>query len=85
MGIVSGDSRDPVSPAQWAELRDSYPDAQRLWWSLLLARDPDTWAALAAGDTVDPERLDQAQLCWARKQRLVRLDFTIADELGVAA
>jgi hypothetical protein len=84
MSIVPRDPLEPITPEQWAQLREAYPDGQRLWWALLLARDPDTWAELVAGAAVEPVRLDQAQLAWAREQKVVRLDATVADELGVA-
>ena len=49
------------------------------WWALMLAKDPDTWAALLAGEPVDPGTLDPKFLARASALQLVRLDVAAVD------
>lgn len=79
--IVTPDPCEPVSAEQWAELRDRFPNAYRVFVALVLARDIGTCEDLLVGLPVDPDRLDPVALRWARDRLLVRLDLTALDLL----
>ena len=60
----------------------AYPHGERLAVAIRLARDLDTCRALLRGDSVDPDRLDAAELRRARSRLLVRLDVHAIDLLS---
>lgn len=84
MSIASADIFEPITDAQWAQLRAAWPDGARLETAWRLARDVDTLAALLAGKPVNPDRIDPAGLAWARERRYVQLarpiDVLLEDE-----
>ncbi len=63
----------PLTPEQWDELHDRWPDGARLSAAFAIARDVAACADLLAGRPVDPARLDQDELANARERRLVQL------------
>jgi hypothetical protein len=70
---------------QRERLRAAYPNAERIYTALMLARDVDTFHALYAGNCVNPELLDREQLARMRARKLVRLDVSAIDLMNVAA
>ena len=51
------------------------------WWALQLAKTPEAWAALLAGEAVEPSAIRPDWLERARALKLVRLDRLAIDEL----
>ena len=84
MSIASPDIFEPITDEQWAQIRASWPTAERLRTAWNLARDLATLADLITGAPVAPERLDQDALAKAREETLVTLSRPI-DLLDVAA
>jgi hypothetical protein len=87
--IVSLDPCEPITAAQWEELRVAWPDAERLRTAWNLALDVDTLADLIVGVPVAPGRLDPAELAEAREESLIvlvapisLLDVTEANSRG---
>jgi hypothetical protein len=74
---------DPYGPAAAERRAAMWPDTDRLSTAFALARDVATCEALLRGDHVDPNRLDQDWLTWARKQKFVQL-ASPAELLGVS-
>jgi hypothetical protein len=73
MSIVSHDVFAPLTDGQRLALVEAWPNGARLEWAWRIARDLETCRALLAGQPVDAERLDQAELFSARRARLVQL------------
>ncbi len=74
MSVVSKDTHDAITPAQWDELRRRYPNVDRLDTAFRMGVDVGTCADLLAGLPVGRGRLDAKGLRWARVRRLVRLE-----------
>ena len=51
------------------------------WWMLMLARTPETWAVLLAGEAVNPDDLDPEWLRRAQALRLVKPDISMFEHL----
>jgi len=82
--IVPDDPWTPVTYTQWTALRERYPHPERILVAMRLAQDIATCEALLHGRPVDPDRLDQEQLRWAKTRQLVRLDLRAIDQLTAA-
>jgi hypothetical protein len=88
-GVATGAPQDAhlaaspkVGDARTLEQR--YPHPERILIAIRLAKDIDTCEQLLRGEPVDPDRIDQAQLRWAKQRFLVRLDMRAIDLLAVA-
>lgn len=84
MNIASSGPGEDGTVAQRDRLRAAYPNAERVYVALMLARNIDTCAALLRGEPVNPELLDRGQLERMRARKLVRLDFAQLDLLNVS-
>ncbi len=71
--IVDRDPWTPITAKQWAELREAWPNGERLTVAWRLARDVDALADLLAGRPVAPGRINQRELAKARRASLVQL------------
>lgn len=85
--IVPRDPSKPMAPARWFLLAWDFPTEhmERIAVAMRLSLDVDACVALLEGRPVDPARLDAAELERAKSKRLVRLDVSPLDVLGVAA
>jgi aryl-alcohol dehydrogenase-like predicted oxidoreductase len=83
--IVPRNPHEPLTPEMLEALRDAWPHPERIVVAMRVAGDVDTCAALLRGDPVNPDRLDQEGLRWARERRLVRLDLRAIDLLTRSA
>lgn len=54
-------------------LQAIWPDGDRLKVAIYLAQDPETCRRLLRGEHVDPARLDQEWLRWAKREKFVAL------------
>lgn len=75
--IVPKDISEPITAAMWGELRERWPNYERLATAWALAPDLDTLDDLLAGRPVDKDRLSPAGLARAEEHRLVRLERPI--------
>jgi hypothetical protein len=73
MSIASPDPYEPITEGQWAQIRASWPNTQRLHTAWRLALDLETLDDLLAGRPVDPTRIDPGELARARRASLVQL------------
>jgi hypothetical protein len=65
-------------------LEERWPHPARVGVAMRLAKDVRTCAELLEGGPVDPDRIDQKQLKWAKQRLLVRLDMHAIDLLKTA-
>jgi hypothetical protein len=74
-GLVPRDTLVPLTQETWARLRALYPDdhVQKIGIAMRLALDLDTCRAPMERRSVDPVRLDNAELARAKQRSLVRL------------
>lgn len=63
MGIISRNPHDVITPEQWQELRERYPDeyVRDVFKALALAPDLEACRALLRGESVPVSRIDRTQ------------------------
>jgi len=79
--IVPSDPAEPLTSEIHAELAACYPHTDRIVVAVRLALDVETASALLQRRPVDPSRVDELALRWARRHQLVRLDLAAIDLL----
>lgn len=82
-GIIPLDILELITPDMRRQLREAWPNAERLNVAWRLAKDLETCEALLLGQPVDPSRIDQNELERALEPRLVQLVRPI-DQLAAA-
>lgn len=73
MSVAPRDPHEPITAAMWTEIHARYPNVERLEVAWRLALDVETLDRLLAGEPVNPDRIDQGGLAWARERSFVQL------------